>query len=90
MTIENDKNDRRARELGFTVVDHPKGRRHAHSSYTYGVFHVWQINGMESGLWWRVAALVGGKYRDHRSHEIIQDALRDARDASDARESVVI
>ncbi|MDX5412814.1 MAG: hypothetical protein LPK02_07180 [Rhodobacterales bacterium] len=75
MTIHNDQNDRVALAHGFHVIDHPRGRDHAHSSYVKGALTVWMINGMHDGKWWRSAIMHEGRYTDHQSHDTLEAAL---------------
>lgn len=76
MTKQNDLDDEVARKHGFQVVDHPRGRNHAHSSYIKGRVRIWMINGFRDGLWWRSAIVRDNRYTAHESHETLEEALK--------------
>lgn len=51
MTLINDQNDEVAKDLGFKVQDHPRGRHHAHSAYELNQQRVWLKPGGNTDLW---------------------------------------
>lgn len=76
MTYINDRNDQIAREYNFTVIDHPRGRQHAHSSYVKGRITVWQAYLPGKGVHWRSSIMRDGRHTAHETHMALEDALQ--------------